>query len=67
MVGKTLGMLALDGDQEPTMLAATAAHEAQGRLSPDGRRFKRPDTGVGAWLRVKDRFPRRPSGAHATR
>ena len=24
------------------------------------------DEGVGAWLRVKDRFPRPPSGAHAT-
>ena len=31
-----LGILALDGDEEPEMLVATAADEAEGSFSPDG-------------------------------
>jgi serine/threonine-protein kinase len=34
-----VGILALDGDEEPEMLVATAADEAEGSFSPDGRFF----------------------------
>ena len=36
---RDLGILAIDSDQEPDMLVATAADERQGSFSPDGRFF----------------------------